>query len=55
MKVQRPVKTLRTSDRLPEYRLSKFQRAMPGAASLEMVGGYLLGVKATRKWLESDN
>ena len=37
--------------RLPEYRLSKFQRVLPDAASAEMVGGYLLDTKAAAAWL----
>jgi ATP-dependent Lhr-like helicase len=39
--------------RLPEYRLSKFQRALPEAASLEMVGAYLLDIPGTVRFLES--
>jgi ATP-dependent Lhr-like helicase len=38
--------------RLPEYRLSKFQRALPDAASAEMVGRYLLDTHATAAWLK---
>jgi len=37
--------------RLPEYRLSKFQRVLPDSLSAEMVGNYLLDVNATRNWL----
>lgn len=44
--------TLRTvMSRLPEYRLSKFQRVLPEALSMEMVGRYLLDTEATTKWL----
>jgi ATP-dependent Lhr-like helicase len=38
--------------RLPEYRLSKFQRVLPEAASIETVGRYLLDVQATQRWLQ---
>jgi ATP-dependent Lhr-like helicase len=37
--------------RLPEYRLSKFQKVLPEKASAEMVGAYLLDVEATRGWI----
>lgn len=37
--------------RLPEYRLSKFQRALPEMAQLEMVGSYLLDVGVAGAWL----
>jgi ATP-dependent Lhr-like helicase len=37
--------------RLPEYRLSKFQRALPEAASVELVGGYMLDAAGTRGYL----
>lgn len=37
--------------RLPEYRLSKFQRALPEAASVELVGGYMLDAAGTRAYL----
>ncbi|MEI8255742.1 MAG: hypothetical protein WCJ30_08730 [Deltaproteobacteria bacterium] len=37
--------------RLPEYRLSKFQRAMPDWAATEMIGAYLLDVDGTVGWL----
>lgn len=36
-------------DRLPQYRLSKFQRALPDAAVKEMVGVYLLDVEKAEK------
>jgi len=36
---------------LPEYRLSKFQRALPEAASLEMVGDYLFDIPGTVRFL----
>lgn len=38
--------------RLPEYRLSKFQRAMPDALALEMIGGYLLDIPGAVRLLE---
>lgn len=37
---------------LPEYRLSKFQRALPEEFSEEMVGRYLLDVEGTRRLVE---
>jgi ATP-dependent Lhr-like helicase len=37
--------------RLPEYRLSKFQPALPERFALEMVATYLLDVNATRRFL----
>ena len=37
--------------RLPEYRLSKFQPALPEAAAVEMVGAYLLDAAGTRGYL----
>jgi len=37
--------------RLPEYRLSKFQDAMPADFVMEMVGGYLLDFAGTTRWL----
>jgi len=39
------------ASKLPEYRLSKFQRVLPAAMSAEMVGCFLLDVPATRRWL----
>lgn len=37
--------------RLPAYRLSKFQDALPDAFAVEMVGSYLLDVAGTRMFL----
>ncbi|MCP4444857.1 MAG: DEAD/DEAH box helicase [Myxococcales bacterium] len=37
---------------LPEYRLSKFQPAMPEACSREMVAGYLLDVPGTKAFVQ---
>ncbi|HMY21343.1 MAG TPA: helicase-related protein, partial [Polyangium sp.] len=37
--------------RLPEYRLSKFQRALPEALSMEMALGYMLDATGTREYL----
>ena len=37
--------------RLPAYRLSKFQDALPDAFAVEMVGSYLLDVVATGKFI----
>ena len=36
---------------LPEYRLSKFQPALPDAYAVEVVAGYLLDGEGTRGWL----
>jgi ATP-dependent Lhr-like helicase len=36
---------------LPEYRLSKFQPALPDAYAVEVVAGYLLDAPAARAWL----
>jgi ATP-dependent helicase Lhr and Lhr-like helicase len=38
---------------LPEYRLSKFQRAMPSECSDEIVSRYLLDVEGTRRLVEA--
>jgi ATP-dependent Lhr-like helicase len=37
--------------RLPEYRLSKFQQALPEAIAVELVGAYLLDAEGTRAYL----
>jgi len=37
--------------KLPAYRLSKFQDALPDAFALEMVGRYLLDVSATQRFI----
>jgi ATP-dependent Lhr-like helicase len=39
--------------RLPEYRLSKFQQALPESMAIETVGGYLLSFKETGAFLRS--
>jgi ATP-dependent Lhr-like helicase len=39
--------------RLPEYRLSKFQRCLPDGFALEVVGRYLLDVRRTVSWLNA--
>jgi ATP-dependent Lhr-like helicase len=36
---------------LPEYRLSKFQPALPDAYAVEVVAGYLLDAAGARAWL----
>lgn len=36
---------------LPEYRLSKFQRVLPEAWQVELVGSYLLDFDGTAEWL----
>ncbi len=40
--------------RIPEYRLSKFQVALPEWAAAEMVGTYLLDFSGTRSFLRTD-
>jgi hypothetical protein len=40
--------------RVPEYRRSKFQLALPEWAAAEMVGAYLLDFSATRSFLCAD-
>ncbi len=42
----------RTAALLPEYRLSKFQPALPDGYAVEVVAAYLLDAPATRTWLE---
>jgi len=41
------------SSQLPEYRLSKFQQALPETYSLEMVSNYLLDISRTVKFLQT--
>ncbi|MGH7297389.1 MAG: DEAD/DEAH box helicase, partial [Polyangiaceae bacterium] len=36
---------------VPEYRLSKFQRVLPSALQVEMIGDYLLDFDGARSWL----
>lgn len=38
--------------KVPEYRLSKFQRVLPEPLQVEMVGNYLLDFDATARWLQ---
>jgi ATP-dependent Lhr-like helicase len=38
---------------LPEYRLSKFQKAMPSECAEEMVARYLLDVEGARRLVQS--
>jgi len=38
---------------LPEYRLSKFQRALPPQFSEEMVRDYLLDIKGTQRMIDT--
>lgn len=40
--------------KVPDYRLSKFQLALPEWAAAEMVGAYLLDFSATRTFLSAD-
>jgi len=37
--------------KVPEYRLSKFQRALPNKFEVEMVGAYLLDFEGAKGWL----
>ena len=37
--------------KMPAYRLSKFQDALPEAFAVEMVGNYLLDISGTRTFL----
>lgn len=46
-----PSYTKEIRQRLPEYRLSKFQQALPGAMASEMVGRYLLDFDGTKRFL----
>jgi ATP-dependent Lhr-like helicase len=39
--------------RLPAYRLSKFQRALPERYALEMIRDYLLDIPGTVWWLQA--
>jgi ATP-dependent Lhr-like helicase len=41
-------------NRLPPYRLSKFQQALPARLSAEMLGSFLLDTAATRLWLQRE-
>ena len=41
--------------RLPAYRLSKFQGALPERYALEMIHNYLLDIPGTRRWLHRSN
>jgi ATP-dependent helicase Lhr and Lhr-like helicase len=40
---------------LPEYRLSKFQRALPNIYSMEIIRHYLLDIVGTIQFLERHN
>ena len=51
---QDPETTHALMARLPEYRLSKFQRALPEKAALELVGRYLLDVEAAEWFVFSE-
>lgn len=48
-----PTNQRRMLARVPEYRLSKFQRALPSRFEVEMVGNYLLDFKGTQAFLGS--
>jgi ATP-dependent Lhr-like helicase len=39
--------------RLPAYRLSKFQCALPERYALEMIRAYLLDIPGTVRWLQA--
>ena len=40
--------------RLPEYRLSKFQDALPEPMALEMIGSHLLDIEGAVRWMSMD-
>jgi ATP-dependent Lhr-like helicase len=40
---------------VPEYRLSKFQRVLPPAWQVEVVGSYLLDFEGAKRWLGSES
>jgi ATP-dependent Lhr-like helicase len=40
-------------DKLPDYRLSKFQNALPDDYSLEMINNYLLNIPGTINFISS--
>lgn len=48
---QRPAFRQALLTQLPNYRLSKFQQALPEELGMEVVGGYLLDVGGTATWL----
>lgn len=50
---EKPETTQAILGRLPDYRLSKFQDALPEPFAVEMVGDYLLDVAETRRFLAS--
>jgi ATP-dependent helicase Lhr and Lhr-like helicase len=47
-----PSTTQFISDQLPEYRLSKFQRALPLSYSLELISNYLLNIPGSIQFLK---
>ncbi len=48
---QDPDRQIAILKQLPDYRLSKFQRALPARYSVEMVGEYLLDIPGARRFL----
>ncbi|MCY7324431.1 MAG: DEAD/DEAH box helicase [Phormidesmis sp. CAN_BIN36] len=50
---QHPSTTRFIFEQLPDYRLSKFQRALPDDYALEMISSYLLDISGTVRWLQS--
>ncbi len=48
---QDPANQAAILSQLPDYRLSKFQRALPARYSVEMVGDYLLDIPGTLRFL----
>ncbi len=50
-----PVTAEKILQSLPKYRLSKFQRALPDAFAMEMVGRFLLDVEGTIHFLASQH
>jgi ATP-dependent Lhr-like helicase len=48
-----PTNQRRLLARLPEYRLSKFQRALPECYALEMIRDHLLDIPGAVEWLQT--
>ncbi|MCU0565447.1 MAG: DEAD/DEAH box helicase [Oculatellaceae cyanobacterium Prado106] len=52
---QHPSTTRFIFEQLPNYRLSKFQQALPDDYVLEMVSSYLLDIAGTVRWIQSSD
>jgi ATP-dependent helicase Lhr and Lhr-like helicase len=48
-----PTNQRRLLARLPEYRLSKFQRALPECYAVEMIRDYLLDIPGVVEWMQT--